>query len=77
MSEECGGTGLGGGEENCPPVVVSWEGTADIQSGDILIVRIADPLLLDSAPHVANNDTEDSNSIDAAQRSVVLNLIIG
>ncbi|XP_045538284.1 delta and Notch-like epidermal growth factor-related receptor [Papilio machaon] len=72
MSEECGAgsPGGGGGEEGCPPMVVSWEGTADIQSGDILIVRIADPLLLDSAPHVANNnETEDSNSINAAQRA--------
>lgn len=51
MAEECGG-GAGsttpGTEEECPPVIVSWEGFADIQSGDILIVRIADSLLVDT-----------------------------
>lgn len=51
MAEECGG-GAGattpGAEEECPPVIVSWEGFADIQSGDILIVRIADSLLVDN-----------------------------
>ncbi|XP_026319660.1 delta and Notch-like epidermal growth factor-related receptor isoform X2 [Hyposmocoma kahamanoa] len=48
---ECGG-GAGsttpGTEDECPPVIVSWEGFADIQSGDILIVRIADSLLVDT-----------------------------
>lgn len=54
MEEECGSSGGTGGaapgavEEECPPVIVSWEGSADIQSGDILIVRIADSLLLDT-----------------------------
>ncbi|CAK1602016.1 unnamed protein product [Parnassius mnemosyne] len=64
VTEECG-IGRGGpGEEDCPPVIVSWEGTADIQSGDILIVRIVDSLL-DSFGHVVSkNDSEDSNSID-------------
>lgn len=45
VAEECGGGGGGAGDEECPPAVVSWEGAADIQSGDILIVRIADALL--------------------------------
>lgn len=59
MAEECGG-GAGGttpsAEEECPPVIVSWEGFADIQSGDILIVRIADSLLVDTVtqPYVKN-----------------------
>lgn len=52
MAEECvgGGTGStqGAAEEECPPDIVSWEGSADIQSGDILIVRIADSLLLEN-----------------------------
>lgn len=51
MAEECGvvaGATTPGTEEECPPVIVSWEGFADIQSGDILIVRIADSLLVDT-----------------------------
>lgn len=63
MVEECGG-GAGsttpGTEEECPPVIVSWEGFADIQSGDILIVRIADSLLVDT---VAQPDVK--NALDA------------
>ncbi|XP_075972457.1 uncharacterized protein LOC142974178 [Anticarsia gemmatalis] len=67
---ECAGSGGGGGggatsgaaEEECPPVIVSWEGSADIQSGDILIVRIADSLLLDTFGQVdAKNSTPDAN----------------
>lgn len=59
MVEECGGGAGGttpGAEEECPPVIVSWEGFADIQSGDILIVRIADSLLVDTVaqPNVKN-----------------------
>lgn len=46
MAEECAGGAAP--DEECPPVVVSWEGSADIQSGDILIVRIADSLLLET-----------------------------
>ncbi|XP_068626826.1 delta and Notch-like epidermal growth factor-related receptor [Battus philenor] len=69
VSYECG-AGRGGSEEDCPPVIVSWEGTADIQSGDILIVRIVDPLLLDSFGHIASkNDSEDSNSNDVRERT--------
>lgn len=54
MTEECLTPGgvvptPGGGDDDCPPIIVSWEGTADIQSGDILIVRIADSALLDSS----------------------------
>ncbi|KAH9636535.1 hypothetical protein HF086_014796 [Spodoptera exigua] len=67
MAEECAGSGGGGAapgapEEECPPVIVSWEGSADIQSGDILIVRIADSLLLDTFGQVdAKNSTSDTN----------------
>ncbi|XP_045528458.1 delta and Notch-like epidermal growth factor-related receptor [Pieris brassicae] len=50
-----------GGDEECPQVIVSWEGSADIQSGDILIVRISDSLLLD-----VHNDSNDANSSQPA-----------
>lgn len=58
MAEECAGSGSGGAtpgaaEEECPPVIVSWEGSADLHSGDILIVRIADSLLFDTLSHSA------------------------
>lgn len=70
MAEECasgggaaGGTTLGAADEECPPVIVSWEGFADIQSGDILIVRIADSLLLDTFGQLeVKNNTIDVNS---------------
>lgn len=68
MAEECAGSGGGGGvtqgavEEECPPVIVSWEGSADIQSGDILIVRISDSLLLDTFIQIdAKNSTFKPN----------------
>ncbi|KAJ8736373.1 hypothetical protein PYW08_007029 [Mythimna loreyi] len=60
MAEECSGGGTG--EEECPPVIVSWEGSADIQSGDILIVRIADSLLLDTFGQLdVKNGTPEAN----------------
>lgn len=31
---------------DCMPMVISWEGTAEIQSGDVLIVEIDDTLLI-------------------------------
>lgn len=79
MEEECGGSGGGGGaspgapEEECPPVIVSWEGSADIQSGDILIVRIADSLLLDTFGQVdVKNATPEGNvSHGDGERSVL------
>lgn len=39
------------------PMIISWEGTAEIQSGDVLIVEIDDILLLpaDMNPSIANN----------------------
>ncbi|XP_045491219.1 neurogenic locus notch homolog protein 1 isoform X1 [Colias croceus] len=59
---ECAG-GRFGGDEECPQVIVSWEGSADIQSGDILIVRISDALLLDRTGHVeTKNESIDTNS---------------
>lgn len=36
-------------EVECAPVSVSWEGSAEMQSGDILLVRIDDTRLADSA----------------------------
>lgn len=39
------------------PMIISWEGAAEIQSGDVLIVEIDDTLLLpaDMNPSTANN----------------------
>lgn len=31
---------------DCMPMIISWEGVAEIQSGDVLIVEIDDTLLL-------------------------------
>lgn len=31
---------------DCMPMVISWEGTTEIQSGDVLIVEIDDSLLV-------------------------------
>ncbi|KAH8263223.1 hypothetical protein KR044_006217, partial [Drosophila immigrans] len=39
--------------ENCTPNVLTWEGEAEIQSGDILIVEINDAML--SSAHKQNN----------------------
>ncbi|XP_072943623.1 uncharacterized protein wry isoform X2 [Epargyreus clarus] len=64
------GAATGAAEEECPPVIVSWEGSADIQNGDILIVRIGDSSLLDTFGHVDTNSTLDTNSSRAeAERS--------
>ncbi|XP_013191200.2 delta and Notch-like epidermal growth factor-related receptor [Amyelois transitella] len=72
MAEECGG-GPGGGagaDEECPPVIVSWEGSTDIQSGDILIVRIADTLLIDNSSQLATkNATSEANSSHDVERA--------
>ncbi|CAK1539990.1 unnamed protein product [Leptosia nina] len=51
-----------GGDEECPQVIVSWEGSADIQSGDILIVRISDSLLLEHGHFETRNESIDANS---------------
>ncbi|XP_052738910.1 neurogenic locus notch homolog protein 1 [Bicyclus anynana] len=68
MSEEC--ALRRGGEEECPPVIVSWEGAADIQSGDILIVRIADSSPLDTFVSAdSTNGTIDTNSSHDEDRS--------
>ncbi|KAG6440549.1 hypothetical protein O3G_MSEX001281 [Manduca sexta] len=64
MAEECGGGGVGTAQgapdEECPPTIVSWEGSVDIQSGDILIVRIADSLLFENfgRPELKNGTLE-------------------
>lgn len=50
-----------GVDEECPPAVVSWEGTADIQSGDILIVRITDALLQSMKVSDVKNKTLEVN----------------
>lgn len=31
---------------DCSPTTISWEGTADIQSGDVLLVEIDDSQLI-------------------------------
>ncbi|KAI8438509.1 hypothetical protein MSG28_010992 [Choristoneura fumiferana] len=55
-------TACAGGGEECPPVVVSWEGAADIQSGDMLIVRIAESSLLDNFGQPDKNNSRDTNA---------------
>jgi hypothetical protein len=40
MPEDCS-TGT-----DCSPMIISWEASADIQSGDVLIVEIDDKLLM-------------------------------
>lgn len=75
MTEEC--VGGGAGEEECPPVIVSWEGAADIQSGDILIVRIADSLLLDTFGQLdVKNGTPDANvsNVDGERSAILIEL---
>ncbi|XP_045445472.1 delta and Notch-like epidermal growth factor-related receptor [Melitaea cinxia] len=69
ISEECMG-GRGGSDEDCSPVIVSWEGSADIQSGDILIVRIAYFTPVDTLVHVDGaNETTDANTSHNEDRS--------
>nr|XP_026493720.1 delta and Notch-like epidermal growth factor-related receptor [Vanessa tameamea] len=69
MSEECM-SGRGEREEDCSPVIVSWEGSADIQSGDILIVRIAYFTPVDTSVHIDGaNETTDTNSSHKEDRS--------
>lgn len=43
------------------PMIISWEGAAEIQSGDVLIVEIDDTLLLpaDMNPIQANNNIDN------------------
>lgn len=43
------------------PMIISWEGAAEIQSGDVLIVEIDDTLLLpsDINPSQANNNIDN------------------
>lgn len=69
------------GDDVCPPVIVSWEGSADIQGGDILIVRIADSLLLDTLVRPdSKNVTLDTNASRANGDRCVNNystLIVG
>lgn len=36
---------------DCMPMVISWEGTTEIQSGDVLIVEIDDSLLVPDDNH--------------------------
>lgn len=40
----------------CSATVMSWEGSADIQSGDVLIVEIDDTLLISSAKSNKSKD---------------------
>lgn len=41
---------------DCLPMIISWEGSVDIQSGDVLIVGIDDKLLISSQKQ---NKSED------------------
>lgn len=40
---------------DCMPMIISWEGTAEIQSGDVLIVEVDDTLLLPADMNFTNN----------------------
>ncbi|GBP20654.1 hypothetical protein EVAR_16526_1 [Eumeta japonica] len=67
MPEDClsggGSSTTGSMDDECPPVILSWEGSADIQSGDILIVRIADAALLEtSTTDIPRRTTEHNNA---------------
>lgn len=44
---------------DCMPMIISWEGAAEIQSGDVLIVEIDDTLLLP-----ADMDSKSINTND-------------
>lgn len=41
---------------DCLPMIISWEGSADIQSGDVLIVGIDDKLLISSQKRNRSED---------------------
>lgn len=45
------------------PMIISWEGAAEIQSGDVLIVEIDDTLLLPADMNftTANNNNNNNN----------------
>lgn len=45
IPEECPAGSSPSGDEECLPMVLSWEGAAEVQSGDILLVRIDDAQL--------------------------------
>lgn len=40
---------------DCMPMIISWEGTAEIQSGDVLIVEIDDNLLIPTEYNASND----------------------
>lgn len=69
MTEDClnsgGGSTTGVTEEECPPVIVSWEGSVDIQSGDILIVRIMDSILLES-PTLTDSVSQNAINVNVS-----------
>lgn len=50
--EDCSPSGL-----DCSPTTISWESTADIQSGDLLLVEIDDSQLISTQNN--NNDNQD------------------
>ena len=41
---------------DCLPMIISWEGSSDIQSGDVLIVEIDDKLLISTDKRNKSND---------------------
>lgn len=43
------------------PMIISWEGTAEIQSGDVLIVEVDDTLLLPADMNYTNTPKYVSN----------------
>nr|XP_014086896.1 uncharacterized protein LOC106615278 [Bactrocera oleae]XP_036222390.1 uncharacterized protein LOC106615278 [Bactrocera oleae]XP_036222391.1 uncharacterized protein LOC106615278 [Bactrocera oleae] len=63
-SENCpyGGT-------DCSPLLVSWEGEAEIQSGDILIVEINDTLLHFNQHHITHTSLAHNTQVYQVTRS--------
>jgi hypothetical protein len=51
---------MGANEDDCLPMVLSWEGAAEVQSGDILLVRIDDSQL--ALAHSLTNRTPRSDT---------------
>lgn len=43
------------------PMIISWEGTAEIQSGDVLIVEIDDMLLLPADMNLTTANNNNNN----------------
>ena len=52
---------------DCLPMIISWEGVVEIQSGDVLIVEIDDKLLIPS-PMVSSEQFNDEYQLHSHQQ---------